>query len=203
MILQHGIPDPLLPQAVALYWQAFGGKLGRVLGPEARALAFLRDVIRPEQAIVAISRHGPLLGLGGFRLPAGPFAGGTPADLRRHYGAAGALWRAAVLGRLADDGPDDGCFLIDGLCVAPELRGQGVGTALVGALCGEARRRGYGAVRLDVVDTNRRARALYERLGFAVVRETPVGLMRPVFGFRATLTMVRPLQLAAATSSDS
>ena len=37
-----------------LYWQAFGGKLGRVLGPDARALAFLERVIREDHVIVAL-----------------------------------------------------------------------------------------------------------------------------------------------------
>jgi RimJ/RimL family protein N-acetyltransferase len=48
-------------------------------------------------------------------------------------------------------------------------------------------------VRLDVIDTNRRARALYERLGFAVEKTDDIGLLRFVFGFRRSHTMVKPL----------
>ncbi len=37
--LQTGLPEHLRAEAARLYWQAFGGKLGLVMGPEARAPA--------------------------------------------------------------------------------------------------------------------------------------------------------------------
>ena len=49
--------------------------------------------------------------------------------------------------------------------VVASHRGQGVGTALLGALCNEARRRDMPALSLSVEDGNRAA-ALYRRLGF-------------------------------------
>ena len=49
----------------------------------------------------------------------------------------------------------------------------------------------YAAVRLDVIDSNTRAIALYHRLGFTVVGRQDIGLLRLVFGFSAALTMVR------------
>ena len=47
--IERGLPDHLRAEAAALYWQAFGGKLGRVLGPEEAALRFLTRVIRADQ----------------------------------------------------------------------------------------------------------------------------------------------------------
>lgn len=52
----------------------------------------------------------------------------------------------------------------------PRPRGRGVGTALIDTLCREAARRGYQAIRLEVIDANPRARALYEREGFIATR---------------------------------
>lgn len=193
MRLAHGIPAQHLPAAVQLYWQAFSGKLGRVMGPETRAMAFLRDVIHPDQAITALGPDGRLLGLGGYRTPEAAFAGGTYADLRRHYGGFGAFWREALLRQLGEDRVEPGQFLIDGLCVASDSRGQGIGTALVLALCEAGQAMGYGAARIDVVDSNPGAQALYARLGFAVTRSHAIGPLRHVFGFRRALTMLRPL----------
>lgn len=191
--LVQGIPPAQLPGAVQLYWQAFGGKLGRVMGPAPRAMNFLRDVIHPEQAVAALGSEGQLLGIGGFRTPEAAFAGGTYADLRHHYGAFGAFWREILLRQLAEEPVAPGQFLIDGLCVAEGARGQGIGSALVGALCEVGRRQGYGAARIDVVDSNPGAQALYARLGFAVTQSHAIGPLRHVFGFRHALTMVRPL----------
>lgn len=190
--LRRGLPEAERAAAAALYWQAFGPKLGLVLGPRRRALGFLRQVIRADHVIVALDGRGRLVGMAGFRTAEGSFAGGTPAELRGHYGRLGAAWRLPLMWALAQD-DEDGRFHLDGICVAEAARGQGIGTALLAAICDEARGRGHAAVRLEVVDTNPRARALYERLGFTVERETPIGLLRHVFRFRAALSMVRPV----------
>ena len=57
----------------------------------------------------------------------------------------------------------------------------------------EGRARGYSHVRLDVVDTNWRARVLYERLGFAIEKTDDIGLLRFAFGFRRSHTMTKRL----------
>ena len=53
-----------------------------------------------------------------------------------------------------------------------------------------AKERGYRTVRLDVIDTNPRARALYEREGFEPVHTESFPALRPVLGFGASTTMV-------------
>jgi ribosomal protein S18 acetylase RimI-like enzyme len=190
--ISRGLPTSLKADAAALYWQAFGGKLGRVMGPDARALAFLQRVIRADHVYVALDDHGRLLGLAGFKTPDGAFAGGGWADMRAIYGVGGVLWRAPLLALLSRE-VDNDRFLLDGICVAPAARGLGVGSALMAAIENEARERGYAYVRLDVIDSNWRARALYQRLGYAAVNTVPLGLLRHVFGFNAAVTMVKPL----------
>lgn len=188
----RGLPEPLRGDAARLYWQAFGGKLGPVMGPEPRALTFLERAIRGDHVIVAVGDHGQLLGMAGFKTPAGSFAGGGPGDLRAAYGWTGALWREWVL-RLLSNEIDNDRFLIDGICVQSGMRGQGLGTRLLQALCDEALDRGYDYIRLDVINTNWRARALYEREGFLAVKSEPIGWLRYVFGFASSTTMVKPL----------
>ena len=190
--LRHGLPPDQRAAAAALYWQAFGGKLGMVMGPEPRALVFLTLALSAEHVIVAQDPAGRLLGMAGFKTPSGSFAGGAPGDLRAAYGWLGGLWRAALLRALSRE-VDNDRFLIDGICVQSGLRGQGLGAQLLEALCAEARARGYDHIRLDVIDTNWRARALYERAGFVAIRSEPIGWLRYVFGFTATTTMVKPL----------
>lgn len=190
--IEQGLPEHLRPEAAALYWQAFGGKLGRVLGPDDRALAFLRRVMRADHCLTAFDSHGRLVGLAGFKSATGSFAGGSDADLRAVYGPFGGRWRAMVL-RLLGNEVDNSRFLLDGLCVSDAVRGQGVGTLLLEAIVAEGRARGYRAVRLDVVDTNDRARALYERRGFVIDRTEGIGPLRLIFGFRAAHSMIRPI----------
>jgi ribosomal protein S18 acetylase RimI-like enzyme len=188
--IEQGLPDHFRQEAALLYWQAFGPKLGRVLGPDRLALVYLQRVMRADHCLTAYDTEGALVGLAGFKTPKGSFAGGSTDDLRAVYGPIGGRWRTRVLQLLGNDG-DTERFLLDGLCVSDSVRGQGVGTALLEAIVEEGRRRGYGAVRLDVVDTNERARALYERRGFVVDRTEAIGPLRLIFGFNAAHTMIR------------
>ena len=191
MRLSLGLEDQHRPAAARLYWEAFGGKLGRVMGPDPRALRYLERVIRADHVITATS-GGQLLGLAGFKSPEGGFADGGWRDLRAVYGLPGAGWRLALLGAIARE-VDNDRFLIDGICVTRAARGHGIGHALIEALCAEGRRRGYPAVRLEVVDSNFRARALYERMGFRTLRHDSLGPLRHAFGFAGATVMVREL----------
>lgn len=188
----RGLHPQLRAQAARLYWEAFGGKLGRVLGPDQRALQFFERVIRGDLCFSAVGDGGELIGLAGYKTPAGSFAGGSWDDLTEVYGPLGGRWRGGVLWALGRE-VDNDRFLIDGICVARAHRGKGVGSRLLAALYQEAAERGYGAVRLDVIQDNFRARALYERQGFRAVRTEELGVLRFLFGFASSTTMVRPL----------
>jgi ribosomal protein S18 acetylase RimI-like enzyme len=191
MEITCGFAEAERPAIAALYWEAFGAKLGLALGPRPKALAFLAAALDPTHALVA-RQGGRILGVAGFRTPRGALVGGGWAELARVYGAAGALWRMTLLALLARD-TDDDRFLLDGLFVAPEARGRGIGTALLGAFAAEARARGYRELRLDVVDDNVRARSLYEREGFRAVARRHMGPLALVFRFRAATVMVLEL----------
>ena len=194
--IYSGLHPHLREEAARLYWEAFGGKLGRVLGPDDRALAFFARVIRADHCITALDETGRLIGVAGFKTPNGSFAGGGWSDLMAIYGAWGGRWRGALLWSLNRE-VDNDRFLVDGLCVARGQRGQGIGTLLLAGLCDEATRRGYRSIRLDVIDSNWRARALYERQGFVPTRTEQLGPLRHLFGFAAATTMVRPLRALA------
>jgi ribosomal protein S18 acetylase RimI-like enzyme len=88
---------------------------------------------------------------------------------------AGRRHRSAGLGKIIEaDGCDVGwlvlsivateVFLIE-IMVLPELRGRGIGTAVIGEILADARAGGR-PVRLNVNVTNHGAIRLYERLGF-------------------------------------
>ncbi len=188
----RGLHAELRPQAARLYWEAFGGKLGRVLGPDERALRFFERVIRGDLCFSAVGDGGELIGIAGYKSPAGSFAGGSWDDLTRVYGRWGGRWRGGILWMLGGE-VDNDRFLIDGICVAKAHRGKGVGSRLLAALYQEAAELGYGAVRLDVVQDNLRARALYERQGFQAVRTDRLGMLRFLFGFASSTVMVRPV----------
>lgn len=178
-------------RVAALYWDAFGDKLGKVMGPAAKGRAFVERVARQDHAICAYDGD-TLLGVVGFKTHQGAFVGGTLRDLAAIYGWFGCLWRAALLSMLERDVENER-FLMDGIFVVDQARGRGVGTALLDAVAQEATARGFHEIRLDVIDKNARARSLYERRGYRATKEETTGPLRYVFGFSKATTMVRDL----------
>jgi len=192
MHITTGIPASDFDLAADLYWEAFGEKLGVVMGPRDKGIAFIRRVLDPSHAISAVDDDGTLLGIVGFKTKDSALVGGSFADLQATYGGWGAAWRAGLLHFLERD-TENTRFLMDGIFVAPAARGKGVGTALLAAIIDEARARGYPAVRLDVIDSNDRAKALYAREGFIVEKVQELGPLRHIFKFRSATTMVKPV----------
>lgn len=190
--ITSGFHDDERAQVAGLFWQAFGQKLGKVMGPETRALAFFAAALDPEFALVARDGQGRLLGLAGFKTTEGGLAGGSLTQLARVYGWIGALWRAGLLSVLERQ-MQPGVFQMDGIFVDASGRGMGVGTALLQAVADAARARGLDQVQLDVIDTNPRARALYERMGFRATGTERTGVFKWVFGFDSATRMVLPI----------
>lgn len=60
-------------------------------------------------------------------------------------------------------------FYIDTLCVLNEMRGHGIGSALLNFAEQEGKRRGFKLLSLNVEVQKSKARALYEKLGFVTM----------------------------------
>jgi ribosomal protein S18 acetylase RimI-like enzyme len=176
--------------AAAGYWRAFSRKLRYPLGPEAKAIAFIERVLDPDHAISAVSNTGEFLGVAGFKSPTGAFVGGNFSDLVAVYGGIAAIARGLLVSVLERDCAPD-TMLMDGIFVEQAARGNGVGKALLDAIVVHAASRQFRHVRLDVIDTNPRARALYEREGFTVRSVQSVGVLRAAFGFSKVAEMTR------------
>lgn len=186
--IEQGFSEAERSTAAALFWQAFAAKLHRVMGPDKKGLAFIELAINPQFALVARDSSNRMLGLAGFKTKNGGLIEGGMSDMARVYGWFGGTWRSLVLSVLERD-LQPGVFQMDGIFVAAEARGQGVGTTLLSAIKDEARKSGMSEVQLDVIDTNPRAKALYEREGFKVVCKEETGPFQLLFGFSSATRM--------------
>jgi len=76
-------------------------------------------------------------------------------------------------GMTSGTAPAEGRVELISMWVAPEARGRGIGTELVGVVEEWAKDQGVGVVALDVREANARAIALYRRHGFVDVGRSP------------------------------
>lgn len=185
----HGLPAGHEHAAAKLYWQAFGEKLGKLLGPSDRGIGFFKATVNPPSIFAAITPDGTLLGVSAVQLNGKGFSDAGLGDLFKHY-RLGALWRMVPLSMLERTASSD-TLQMDGICVGENARGMGVGTALLDAVFQCARDNGMTKVTLDDINTNPRAKALYERKGFVAVSEESTSILKPILGFDSATRMVK------------
>lgn len=188
LVVQRGFGDEHRHRVAVLYEEAFGPKIAAAIPRPAARAAVIERGLRPDHALVAI-RGNEIVGVAGFKDEMGSLTGGiTPRVLRGELGIAGAVRAMAVLA-LMERRPSPGELLMDGIAVSATHRGTGAGTALLRATIDLARSAGCRTVRLDVIDTNRAARRLYERVGFTAVRTSRFPYLRWLLGFGASTQM--------------
>lgn len=192
LVIEPGFRPEHRAVVAAGYWAAFSRKLRCPLGPEHKAIAFIEAVLDPFHAISAVAPDGAFLGVAGFKTIRGAFVGGDWKAMASAYGRFGAFGRSLLIGILERE-CEPGTLLMDGIFVRPQARGLGVGSALLDAIERAALARGLNSVRLDVIDENPRARALYERRGYEPHAQRSIGLLKPVFGFSFATTMIKSM----------
>ncbi|MCX4488294.1 MULTISPECIES: GNAT family N-acetyltransferase [Streptomyces] len=190
--LHRGIPGGTERQVAALYWEAFGRKLGRALGPPRKGRAFLASHLHHDRGIAALDGAGRVVGIAGYNLAGRAMTGGTAYDVLSVYGPLRGLPRLTLLTLFARK-PAVGELVMDGICVAGAHRGAGIGGLLLRDIAAVAAENACSRIRLDVIDVNPRARALYERHGFSAVRTQQAPFLQRLMGFGAVTTMHRPV----------
>ena len=78
-------------------------------------------------------------------------------------------------------------WYVEGIAVAKEMRGAGIGTGLISLLERIAREKKDKQSLAPSLDTNPRAKILYERIGFVETRGTPVWPFNRICGFSFNL----------------
>ncbi|MET9469923.1 GNAT family N-acetyltransferase [Streptomyces sp. NPDC006544] len=194
--VRRGVPAGAERRAAELYWDAFGRKLGPALNPPDKAVPFIAAHLNADRAVCALL-DGQLVGLAGYQLAGRALTGGSARAVLRAYGHVRGLHRLLLLA-LFERHPSPGQLVMDGIAVDPALRGRGVGSLLLEEVAAVAAEQRCGEIRLDVIDTNPRARALYERRGFTAGRTEHTPYLRGLLGFGAVTTMHRAVATSGA-----
>ena len=192
ILYRRGFDDAHRRVVAELYDEAFAAKLSPAIPDEGARRRWLAAAFSPGLSFTAFDGDR-LVGIAGFHGRDGAaFVGGGWTALRTELGWVRAAWASVIFVSL-DRKPAGDELLMDGIVVAEDARGRGIGTGLFAQLEEHARSEGCTAIRLDVVDTNPGARRLYERLGFVAVKTEVATWLRPIMGFSAVTTMTKAL----------
>ncbi|GGU49357.1 GNAT family N-acetyltransferase [Streptomyces lavendofoliae] len=198
--IRRGVPEGAEERVAALYWEAFGRKLAPALDPPDTGRRFIAAHLRHDRGVTALLGDR-VVGVAGYRLGDRGLTGGGVTDVLSTYGVLRGLPRLAVLA-LFEREPAEGELVMDGIAVDADHRGAGIGGRLLTEVAAVAAGHGCHRIRLDVIDVNPRAKALYERHGFVAVRTERTPYLRGLLGFGAVTTMHRPVTAADAQGTE-
>ena len=185
------LPAEFSNPAIGLYVAGLKEKLMSILGNDDRARRVLLQNLALDHCITAVCHH-KLVGMLSIQTGERSFWNPTLKSLIEEYGAMGGLFRLGGLHLLHHEtGPGE--WYVDGIVVAEEMRGLGIGSGLLSLLEKIARDKGIGKLSLEVLDTNHRAKILYERLGFAETARNSIWPFNHVyrFPFKSAIEMVK------------
>ena len=193
LAIRRGLSEGQRAAAAAILWDAFAGKLGRVLRSREDAVAALAPGLDPTATVTATS-NGELVGV--MTLKDHELEALRPrwSDFARVYGRVRGAVRLALLG-LLDGSAEQGTLSVDALAVAESARGKGVGGALLAEAERIAEEREHGSLKLEVLAANEGAIRLYQRTGYRIVRTSRLWPpLSTLFGFRHYHLMTKDLR---------
>ncbi|OQY59772.1 MAG: hypothetical protein B6245_04905 [Desulfobacteraceae bacterium 4572_88] len=185
------LPSEFGAAAARLYTDALQDKLVPILGNKNRAERVLIQHLAPENGLTAFYNQ-KLVGILGIQTWEKVFWNPTLKTLTEEYGIVGGCFRLGGLYLLHHETEPDEWY-VDGVAVAEEMRGMGIGSGLLCRLEEIASEKGIRRISLEVTDMNQRAESLYKRLGFAEIGRQNLWPFNLIFKFpfQASVQMVK------------
>ncbi len=181
MIINKGLPEQYRSSAADLFLNALGGKFIPILGERNRAQRLLELSINKDNCF-SVEHESELLGILAFQIDKTTFLNPSFATMRSVYGVFGGIFKAIGLSQL-EHKTRFGEIYIEAVAVSELARGKGIGTKLFDAIFQMAEEKGYKTITLQVIDTNPRAKELYERIGFEVVKQSKTWPLNKLLGW--------------------
>ncbi len=189
--IQWGFEDGHRLQIAEILYESLGKKFIPVFGKRDSCVPCISAILRPERTLTATTGN-QVAGIAGLQ-----FKGSGYLDTRlrtlTHYLRFGVL-KAIFNGWLLESKVRDDELHFDTIAVTPRFRGLGIGSQLIRHVIDFAGDEGFSCIKLFVINTNSRAKRLYERLGFDSRAHTAIPFpWSRTFGFSEAVEMVLAL----------
>jgi len=173
---------------VRIFYDAFERKITAFIKSKEKAISIYEKSLNTDRIILAVEDK-KITGMAGLHYDDRNFTDIKYGMLKRYYSPLKSFFMYWGL-RLMTPKIKEGTVRIDSLAVDKSYRGKGIGTKLIEAVIEFARQNGYSQVLLEVVDTNPKAKVLYERMGFKVKKKVNFYFLIRSAGFSSEYIMV-------------
>ena len=181
MIINKGLPENYKSSAADLFLNALGEKFIPILGEKNKAKQLLELSINQDNCF-SVENESELLGFLAFQINETTFLSPSLTTIISVYGVFGGILKAIGLSMLGHKTESSEIY-IEAVAVSELARGKGIGTKLFDAIFQLANEKGYKTITLQVIDINPRAKELYERIGFKVVKQSKTWPLNKLIGW--------------------
>ena len=167
--IQSGVPEQQRITVATIFYESFPDKFARLFGDPRKAIPLISQLIR-ENRILSALIDGQVVGFAGLHYHGKHF-------LKFHIAETVRIYRLTALRVIlyflitALNVHNTNQLHLEVLAVHEQYRNQGIGTQLVHSTIAFAQQQGFSLIRLEVVNTNPKAKKLYERIGFKQVQD--------------------------------
>ena len=159
-----GVPTDQRTRTAKIAFEAFGDFINNLLGSKSEIVTLVAAYLRDDRMLVAL-KGGVVVGCAGLEHSGKGFIKISFREAVRTLGLNAFL--IVIFHFVMIFSRASPCQVhVQALAVSEKERGKGIGSKLLEASIDYARSKGFSQVKLEVTDTNPRARRLYERIGF-------------------------------------
>lgn len=190
--LQWGVPEALRLTVATLIYDSFENQFQYTLGPRYKGVSFIADSLQSEYGLIAFQEN-EFVGIGGAKTEKGELI--QIRFSRWLYTYHIRTLRSFFIGfPFLYERHESGVLTLASLSVKKAARGQGIGTQIIKEFIHYGSVNGFHTLKLEVVNSNPKAKMLYDRLGFTTRRYTSIPRPWSFFlGFTGVYEMVYPL----------
>jgi len=181
MIINRRLPKKHKGIIADLFLNALGEKFIPILGEKNKAKKLIELSINQDNCF-SVENELKLLGFLAFQINESSFFNPSLATLISVYGLFSGILKVISLSMLGYK-TNSNEIHIEAIAVSELARDKGIGTKLFDAIFQLASEKGYKTITLEVIDINPRAKKLYERMGFEVVKQSKTWPLNKLIGW--------------------
>ena len=167
--IQSGIPEQQRITVATIFYESFQDKFARLFGDHRKAIQLISLIIREDRILSALI-DGQVVGFAGLHYKGKHFLKFQITEIVRIYRLI-ALRVMLYFLITSFNVLNTNQLHLEVLAVNEHYRNHGIGTKLLHSTIAFAQQQGLSQIRLEVVNTNPKAKKLYERIGFQKVHD--------------------------------
>lgn len=190
--LQWGLPENLRLPVAKLIYDTFLKKFQYTLGTRHIGVRFIANSLQGEYGLLAL-RDDEFVGVAGVKTAKGELIQVRFSSWIRTYHIR--TIRSFLIGfPFWFERREPGVLTLANLSIVESARGQGIGTQMVKEFIRFGINQNFRILKLEVINSNVRAKALYERLGFKITKYSKIPFpWSHLLGFTGFYEMSYPL----------